>query len=418
MNADNACIPYQDPTQIMARAVWFVRVARNLRLPTKLQRFLLEQVGGLAGLWDHDIMQVYSVLQNPDEFDELDVLKDKRVRSFVDANSDRLKEVWLDPQLRSDASCKASRWVNSEIHACDVCQPDFPYRLREISGCPAILFYRGSSLSVLNQIPLCATIVGTRIPTPYGKRVAEQIAGELAAYPVAIISGLARGIDTLVHRKTLEVGGFTTAVLGCGPDIVYPPENRLLQDQIAKSGLLISEHPPGTMPIKQYFPARNRLLSGLADLVVVTESTRKSGTLLTAGFAADQGRDVYAVPGNVLQKTSSGCHSLIRDGALLLESAREIIDACQLSRLPSDSGLHSSNSNAGTCKKDIFSSDPLQKKIACCLMGSSMDISDLSLELNEPVGSIAAAVTRMELSGRIECSRGRYFLTDSISCSI
>ena len=168
-------------------------------------------------------------------------------------------------------------------------------------------------------------MIGTRNPSPYGRQITQKIVSDLAAHQVVTVSGLARGIDTCVHLCSIENNGPTVAVLGCGPDLAYPPENGPLMEHIVDSGALISEYPPGTPPRRQNFPARNRILSGLADAVAVMEAARKSGTLITAGFAADQGRDVYAVPGSILIPDHDGCHQLIKDGAILLERADDLL---------------------------------------------------------------------------------------------
>ncbi|RQD73071.1 MAG: DNA-protecting protein DprA, partial [Candidatus Syntrophonatronum acetioxidans] len=168
-------------------------------------------------------------------------------------------------------------------------------------------------------------MVGTRKNTPYGKRATLAIARCLASYGFTIISGMARGIDTTAHYAALEVGGKTVAVLGCGVDVVYPGENYSLAQEIIKKGALISEFPPGTKPSPKNFPRRNRIISGLSLGLVVIEAAERSGALITADFALEQGREVFAVPGNIDSPYSKGCHKLIKEGAVLVEDPLDVL---------------------------------------------------------------------------------------------
>lgn len=211
------------------------------------------------------------------------------------------------------------------IRACCLSDDCYPKRLRQTSGCPLVLYYRGKSL--LWNHPVAVTVVGTRKPSQYGRKVTQKIVSDLVCHDILIISGLARGIDGLAHRTALEKKGLTLAVVAHGIDFVYPPEHHQLMESIIQNGVVVSEHPPGIKPKRSYFPARNRILSGLSDVVAVMEAKKQSGTLITAGFAADQGRDVLAVPGDILTLQNEGCHQLIREGAGLLESANDVLAA-------------------------------------------------------------------------------------------
>ena len=182
----------------------------------------------------------------------------------------------------------------------------------------------GENVDLLNAAFVIA-VIGSRKPSPYGIEVTQKLAKEIALKNIPIISGGARGIDALAHRAALAQGSRTAAVLGTGLDVVYPPEHRALYQAIESKGLLISEYLPGTGPRRHHFPARNRIMAGLCDAVLVTEASASSGTLITAGFAADYGRDVAAVPGSILEHHSQSCHDLIRDGALLVESIDDIL---------------------------------------------------------------------------------------------
>ena len=181
----------------------------------------------------------------------------------------------------------------------------------------------GKRLSALNE-PFVLGIIGSRKPSSYGVEVTRKLAGEIADRGVPIVSGGARGIDGLAHARALERGGVTLAVTGSGLGLAYPPEHRVLFEAIEAKGGLVTEFIPGTVPRRNHFPARNRILAGLCDALLVTEASQSSGTLITAGFAADQGREVLAVPGSILSGKSRSCHDLIRDGAILIESVDDI----------------------------------------------------------------------------------------------
>jgi DNA processing protein len=206
-----------------------------------------------------------------------------------------------------------------------VCWPaaSYPVALRTIFDPPPVLWTRGAS-SALNA-PAVA-IVGARAASAYGLAVAARLAADLAAAGLEVVSGMARGVDSAAHRGALSVQGVTVAVLGSGADIIYPAENRLLARDIAASGAVISELVPGTPPLPHFFPLRNRIISGLARAVVVIEAGEKSGSLITARTALEQGREVLAVPGNVLSGRNRGAHALLKDGAKIVESADDILE--------------------------------------------------------------------------------------------
>jgi DNA processing protein len=199
--------------------------------------------------------------------------------------------------------------------------PDYPQILRQIVDPPALIYGYGD----LPEGPALA-IVGTRHPKDFGKAFTEQLAQELVAAGLVIISGLARGIDTAAHRGALNGGGKTLAILGCGIDQVYPPENATLYRQIIEQGTLISEYPPGSEPLPGHFPGRNRIISGLSKGTLVIEASRDSGSLITAEFALEQGREVMAVPGGIDRKTSYGPNILIKQGAHPITEATDILE--------------------------------------------------------------------------------------------
>jgi len=201
--------------------------------------------------------------------------------------------------------------------------PRYPKRLCEISDPPPLLFARGR-LELLETVML--GVVGTRRPTPYGFAVAERLSADLARGRLTIVSGMARGIDTAAHRAALEVGGNTIAVFGCGVDRVYPAENKKLASQIATEGLILSEFPMGTPAHPQNFPIRNRIVSGMGVGVLVVEGAQYSGSAITARLAMEQGREVFAVPGNITSKVSWGPNLLIKQGAKLIQEWSDVLE--------------------------------------------------------------------------------------------
>jgi DNA processing protein len=198
----------------------------------------------------------------------------------------------------------------------------YPAALREVRGAPPVLFGRGE---VTEDDRLAVAVVGTRRPTPYGQQVATRLARDLAMHGVTVTSGLARGVDTCAHRAALDAGGRTIAVLGSGIDVCYPPENRRLMDEIANHGAVLTEFGLGTEPLATNFPRRNRIVSALSRGVVAVEAGSRSGVLNTVAWAADQGRDVYAVPGRITDDASAGTNRLLCEGARPVLGAEDVL---------------------------------------------------------------------------------------------
>jgi DNA processing protein len=209
---------------------------------------------------------------------------------------------------------------------------DYPCYLKQISDPPAIFY----SCGVLPDLPGLA-IVGARQASHFGKHFTEQLAAEIAATGIHIVSGLARGIDTAAHRGAIKAGGSTVAVLGCGIDRVYPSENKQLYQQITEQGALVSEYPPGSAPMAGHFPGRNRIISAMSRATLVVEASLDSGSLITAEFALEQGRDVMAVPGGVDRNNSAGPNLLIKQGAHPVTEAADVLSILGLSTVPASS---------------------------------------------------------------------------------
>ncbi len=227
------------------------------------------------------------------------------------------------------------------VNICVETDNEYPKMLKEIFDPPFIFYYQGKLLST----DLCLGIVGSRLTTPYGKQVASSLAFKLAKAGFTIVSGAAKGIDTQAHIGALRAKMRTIAVLGCGLDIAYPAENKSLLRHIAQNGAVISEYPLKTLPLSGHFPARNRIINGLSKGIIVVEAAKKSGSLITAELALSEGRDVFAVPGNIYSTNSQGCHKLIQQGAKLVASAEDIIEEYQ---------SYQTNEAVETAKKDDF----------------------------------------------------------------
>lgn len=221
-----------------------------------------------------------------------------------------------------DVEILLKQWEKNGVWLCCWQDEAYPYWLAATAMPPAILYCRG----VLPAHDHLLAAVGARKATAYGKNCAQTLAADLSRAGFCLVSGAARGIDTAVHQGVLAAGGSTVAVLGCGVDVAYPPENRKLLAMIAEQGCIVSEYPPQALPFPGAFPARNRIISGMSRGVLVVEAAEKSGALITADFALEEGRDVFAVPGSVFSAMSKGTHRLIQQGAKLVQSAADVLE--------------------------------------------------------------------------------------------
>ncbi|PYR80451.1 MAG: DNA-protecting protein DprA [Acidobacteria bacterium] len=269
----------------------------------------------------------------------------------------------------------------------------YPPLLHAISDPPPVIWARGS-LAALTR-PAVA-IVGSRAATPYALEVAARLAGELASRGLVIVSGLARGADGAAHRGCLGSGGATIAVLGSGPDVVYPFEHRQLAASICEQGTLISELGPGAPPLPEHFPARNRLISGISLAVVVVEASEKSGSLITARCALEQGRDVMAVPGSILSGRNRGSHALLKDGAKVVETADDILEELGWP------GLRAGVADPG----NPLDSDDLLTRMA---PGEAYALDELADVAGVPGRELLARMTEWELQGRVQRVPGGRF---------
>jgi len=242
-------------------------------------------------------------------------------------NMTREQAVVLENKSLSNAEKILGECRRLRLRVLTLQDADYPDRLRNIYDPPCVLYVRGHMPAVDEEVAVA--VVGTRDATPYGVQCADKIAGQLAAGGAVVVSGLARGIDSVAIRGALRSGGVTVGVLGCGVDVIYPPENRYLYEDVAAAGALISEYPPGTEAKGKHFPVRNRIISGLCAATLVVEAPKDSGALITADRAIEQSRDLYAVPGPIDAKESVGCNRLIRQGAGLVTCGWDILQDYQ-----------------------------------------------------------------------------------------
>jgi len=263
----------------------------------------------------------------------------------------------------------------------------YPGRLREIDQPPPVLYIRGEYLP---DDLFAVAIVGTRRVTAYGRQITEEMSSFLAANGITVISGLARGVDAIAHQSTLKAGGRTIAVLGSGVDKIYPPEHRGLAEQMMERGAVISDYALGTPPDASNFPPRNRIISGLSLAVVVIEAGETSGALITAEFAAEQGREVFAVPGSILAPQSKGTNKLIQRGALPLLTMNDLMQALDLTRV----GEHKA-------ARKVIPTDETEARLMNVLGSEPLHVDEIRNQAELPIEKVSATLALMELKGMV-----------------
>ncbi len=301
--------------------------------------------------------------------------------------SEKLAERLVQVREKADLDRLLEQTLANGIQVLTWEDPAYPPLLKEIDQPPPVLYLRGE---ITDEDAWAVAIVGTRRVSPYGRQVTEEIASFLAANGVTVVSGLARGVDAIAHAAALKNGGRTLAVLGSGVDRIYPPENRQLAEKMTSQGAVISDYPPGTPPEGPNFPPRNRIISGLSRAVIVIEAGETSGALITAGFAVEQGREVFAVPGNILAPQSKGANKLIQDGARPLLSGRDVLDALNLAQV----GEHRQ-------ARKILPSDPTEARLLEALSHEPVHVDDIRSQTGLPIEQVSAALTLMELKGMV-----------------
>jgi DNA processing protein len=273
--------------------------------------------------------------------------------------------------------------------------PQYPAILKTIDHAPPVLFMRGT---ILEQDRTALAIIGTRRATPYGMMVAQRFARALAEHGVTIVSGLARGIDTAAHIGALAGQGRTIAVLGCGVDVHYPPENAKLYDQIAEHGAVVSEFTFGTQPEAFHFPVRNRIISGLSQAILAVEARNSSGVLNTVRWAADQGREVLAVPGSITAETSNGTNELIKDGARPVTCVDDLLAVLKVASRPRPA-------------PEIPLTDADQEVLQS-LSETPVHIDDLAAQIKQPMPILLSRLLELEIKGLIRQMPGMMFVRE------
>lgn len=300
------------------------------------------------------------------------------------------------PRKETDRHLENIYKCNAEVVTIqDTC---YPQLLKYIADPPVVLYYRGR----LESDAQCVAVVGSRRASYYGLDMARKLSRELAGHGVTVVSGMARGVDSKSHWGALEGGGKTVAVLGCGVDIVYPSENRELMKRICETGAVISEYLPGTEPVPFNFPARNRIISGMSQGVVIVEANEKSGSLITADFALEQGRDVFAVPGNINSANSTGTNRLIKDGAKIITNTGDILEELRINY--NDNLLFSNKRRLSDIK---LGTD--EKSIAERLLNGPAHIDAIAMDCGISVQLTSSVLVMLELSGFVEQLPGKYF---------
>lgn len=290
--------------------------------------------------------------------------------------------------------------AQKDIHLIDLFHENYPSRLKEIYDAPVLLYAKGD-LKLLELInnekkERCIGVVGTRKPTPYGAKMTKTIVRNLAESGLVIVSGLAAGVDTIAHETALGSGGATIAVLGCGCDVVYPKKNRALYDAMVSSGgLILSEYKPGTSPLRHHFPMRNRIISGLTSAVAVMEASVKSGSLITAQSAVDQGRTVLALPGNVTNPMSRGTIKLIQQGAMPIATHSDVLREMGLPLQQEQS--KPPGKGRSELEKALIQIEPATADQISALLG--VEVCDIMMQL-----------TLLELKGKIKREPGGLFV--------
>ncbi len=306
-------------------------------------------------------------------------------QSGLDNGSIRAITSWR-PKVSLEAEMERLDRYGVKVLTCH--DTDYPSRLKEIYDYPPLLYVRGS---LLPEDEWCLAVVGTRRATVYGRQVTEEIVADLSRSKITIVSGLAKGIDSVAHHSALEAGGRSIAIFGCGLDIVYPGENAELARRIMQQGALISEYPLGTRPKAENFPRRNRIMSGLSLGVLVVEAGETSGAMITAHLAVEQNREVFAIPGSVLSPASKGTNHLIQEGAKLVRDYTDILEELNLTAVSQQIEM-----------KEIIPPSDTESLLLKQLSAEPTHIDDVCRLSGLPISTVSSTLAMMELKGLVK----------------
>ena len=327
------------------------------------------------------------------------------IEAAWNAPADALRDVGLDRRSiqnlvesrgKLDLDAELTRVQKAGIQLLTWDDPRYPSRLMTINDPPPLIYLRGE---LRPEDDFAVAVVGTRNISNYGREAARTLASGLAEVGVTIVSGLARGIDAVAHRAALDAGGRTLGVLGSGVDVIYPWENKKLATDLIESGALLSEYPLGAQPEAANFPPRNRIVSGLSRGVVVIEAGEQSGALITARYAADQGRDVFAVPGSIFARNSAGVNRLIRDGATPVTSIDDILETLNLKSV-----------EAHVEAQMLFPADPTEASLLNQLSDDPVHVDEVCRATGLPVSTVTATLALMELKGLVHGAGGMSYV--------
>ncbi len=333
------------------------------------------------------------------------------VEAIFEADNSLLKQLGLKRESRLFIKSPDWQLIEKDLewlskpghHVVSFSEPEYPYLLKQINPCPILLFVDGD-IGILSAVQM--SMVGSRHPTAAGKRIARDFAMKLSTAGFTITSGLALGIDYQSHLGALEAQGKTIAVLGNGIDNVYPVRHRKLAEEIKENGAVISEFPPSTPPLPQNFPQRNRIISGLSVGTLVVEAAKRSGSLITARLANEQGREVFAIPGSVLNPLASGCNSLLKEGAKLTETLDDILDELSFdirTRLPRVT-------TAGTCVSDPKNLDHEHQTLLDVMGFEPVSIDSLVEQSGLTAEVVSSMLLNIEMEGHIQSQLGGSYI--------
>lgn len=330
-------------------------------------------------------------------FNDLSIAWQAPVDALISAGlSPKLADAVLQKRDQIDLE-KVWEWIEKKgIQVLTWDDNRFPRLLKEIDQPPPLLYSLGS---LTENDEWAVAIVGTRRMTAYGRQVTEELATYLAQNGITVISGLARGVDGTAHEAALKAGGRTIAILGCGVDTIYPPEHRTLAQQIINQGALLSDYAPGTPPDSSNFPPRNRIISGISIATVVVEAGEKSGALITATFAAEQGREVFAVPGYIHSPQSKGTNALIQQGAHPLVHIEDVLEALQIEQ--------AHNFQQARLSLPV---DDMEKKLIDTIHDEALHVDEICARTHIPIEKVIAALVMMELKGMVRQESGMSYI--------
>ena len=344
---------------------------------------------------DRRINKVLEVFGSPDKVWHASV---RELSESLSISKELAQEI-AGQRQRIDLNEELKRLKDFDGELLSVFDTSYPQLLKEISSTP-VFFVQGSLVKTYDY---GVAIVGSRRASAYGKEFAFRLARQLSDLGVTVVSGVARGIDSAAHSGALQGAGGTIGVLGCGLDVIYPPENRQLYAEISRNGSLISEYALGAPPLPFNFPARNRIISGLSQGVVIVEASERSGALITADFALDQGRDVMVVPGNIRSSVSQGCHKLIKQGAYLIDSVDDVLDILDIK--------HKIGRTPGNAKDKPKLDISSEEQIILDYLGwepKQVDQIVQAVDLN--VSRVSTLLTILELKGIVKQDFGSNYL--------